>query len=266
MDFRKLSGIFRPSTSKAKPTVQNIIGQAPTGMRVYAIGDIHGRADLLQRMYSTIIEDAASAAPGTRIAVVLLGDLVDRGMQSRQVIELAMAPALPSDYTVTVLLGNHERMLLDFIESGKGAEAWLATGGAATLASYGCAPPAGLTGRSQIAQLRDELASRQPERHRVFLRYLPHHISYGSYFFVHAGINPARSLADQREADLIWIRKPFLSHGGPFEKIVVHGHNITAAPEMLPHRIGIDTGAYATGVLSAIILEADQRRILQVGP
>lgn len=263
MDFRKLKGALRSVLSlPQKPAAMVPSGLAPEGMRIYAIGDIHGRADLLQRMFSAIVADT-SGFDG-RIAVILLGDLVDRGMESREVIELALAPNLPRDFAYTVLRGNHERMLLDFAETGKGGEAWLAMGGAATLASYGCTPPVGLPSRRILAQLRENLMQRQPERHRIFLRNLPATVSYGDYLFVHAGINPKRSLDEQQEADLIWIRKPFLQHPGPFEKIIVHGHNITMAPELLPHRIGIDTGAYANGVLSAIILEADERRILQV--
>ncbi len=265
MDFRKLSGAIRRVLRKSGPQANPVAAMAPAGMRIYAIGDIHGRADLLRRMFSAIVADATGMASGMRPAVVLLGDMVDRGMQSREVIELALAPPLPPDYTYTVLMGNHERMFLDFIDSGKGAEAWLTMGGAATLSSYGCAPPAGLPSRGDLGRLRDDLLQRQPERHRIFLRQLPCAISYADYFFAHAGIHPGRPLARQRDSDLMWIRKPFLESRGPFEKVVVHGHNITTEPELLPHRIGVDTGAYATGILSAIILEAAERRILQVG-
>jgi len=233
-------------------------------MRIYAIGDIHGRSDLLERMFSAIIADAADADPDLRIKIMLLGDLIDRGMHSREVIDLCMAPALPAGFDFICLMGNHERVLLDFVEIGKGGEAWLAMGGAATLASYGCTPPIGLPSRNILQQLREEFIQKQPERHRTFLRGLPAAATFGDYLFVHAGINPKRSLAQQRDSDLLWIRKPFLEHPGAFEKIIVHGHNITVEPDLLPHRIGIDTGAYATGVLSAIILEADARRMLQV--
>lgn len=234
-------------------------------MRIYAVGDVHGRADLLQRMLTAIIADARDTAPAEHVAVVLLGDLIDRGMQSKEVLDLAIAPGLPANFAYTVLMGNHERMLLDFIETGKGGAAWLAMGGAATLSSYQCAPPAGQPSHRMLARMREDLNRQMPERHRQFLRNLPTSTTYEDYLFVHAGIDPKRPLARQRDSDMLWIRTPFLQNPGPFEKIVVHGHHITEAPEMLRHRIGVDTGAYATGILSAAVLEADMRRVLQVG-
>jgi serine/threonine protein phosphatase 1 len=237
----------------------------PPDIRVYAVGDIHGRADLLDRMLREIVADAAQVPPSTQTAVILLGDLIDRGMQSKDVVERALSPGLPPSFAFTVLMGNHERAMLDFLDHGRGAHAWLSMGGAATLSSYGCAPPSGQLSGRILSDLRQTLARHLPERHRQFLRNLATSALQGDYLFVHAGIEPRRTIETQRDADLLWIRKPFLEHPGPFEKVIVHGHNITMAPELLPHRIGIDTGAYATGLLSAIVLEGSERRILQVG-
>lgn len=264
MDFRKLHDTILHAWRRPAAPLLAGNGNAPAGMRIYAIGDVHGRADLLQLMFDTIVADAENTVPARDVAVVLLGDLIDRGMQSKEVIELAMAPRLPPGFAYTVLMGNHERMLLDFVETGKGGAAWLEMGGAATLSSYHCAPPAGRASRGALARLREDLIRQMPERHRHFLRNLSASATYEDYFFVHAGIDPKRSLARQRDSDMLWIRARFLENRGPFEKIIVHGHHITAAPEILRHRIGVDTGAYATGILSAVVLEADARRILQV--
>lgn len=264
MDFQKLRDVAARVLHGPARRAIPIAGRPPEGMRVYAVGDIHGRADLLQRMFSAIRKDAARATSTLQVAVILLGDLIDRGMQSREVVDLAIAPELPPGFAYTVLMGNHERMLLDFMETGRGGAAWLDMGGAATAASYDCAPPAGQPSRSMLARLREDLNRQIPERHRHFLRNLPVSKVYEDYLFVHAGIHPGRPLARQRDSDMLWIRTLFLRNPGPFEKIVVHGHNITEAPEMLHHRIGVDTGAYATGVLSAIVLEAETRRVLQV--
>ena len=241
------------------------VGRLPDDLRIYAIGDVHGRIDLLRSMFSRIHEDAAARPPSMRCEIIMLGDLIDRGMESRAVLEFLLDPDLPDGFHLTVLMGNHERCLLDVLETGKGLAGWLELGGAATIASYGCAPPLGRMSRGDLERLRLDLLANVPERHRIFLSNCPIFQIRGSYFFVHAGINPKRSLEAQRQADLLWIRAPFLTYTGPLEKIVVHGHHITETPEATPNRIGVDTGAYATGVLSAVVLEGSERRFLQVG-
>jgi len=254
-------GILR----RARPLSGTPEGGVPEFLRIYAIGDVHGRVDLLRAMFSRIYEDAAGGASSTRHEIIVLGDIIDRGMDSRSVVEFLLDPALPDGFDLTVLMGNHERCLLDVLETGKGLAAWLELGGAATVSSYGCSPPLGRPSRGDLDRLRTELLAKLPERHRIFLSGCPVFQVRGSYFFAHAGVNPKRPLDAQRPADLLWIRAPFLKYTGPLEKIVVHGHNITETPETTPNRIGVDTGAYATGILSAVVLEGSDRRFLQVG-
>ncbi|MBP7064871.1 metallophosphoesterase [Ferrovibrio sp.] len=262
MVLKWFTGRLRPNPVQA---LAQPAGWTPEGTRIYAIGDIHGRADLLARMYQAIADDVAENAPASNVHVVLLGDLVDRGLHSRAVVELAMQPplALPG-LTHTVLMGNHEQLLLDFHADGRGAELWLEQGGMATLASYDCQLPMGSLSKQQAARLHIEFRERLPQRHALFLAQCPKQLLLGDYLFVHAGIRPGRPLDRQTDTDRLWIREPFLNNPGPFEKIVVHGHNITSQPDQHPHRIGIDTGAYATGILSAVILEQNTCRFLQV--
>ena len=233
---------------------------APPGTRIYAVGDIHGRVDLLRRLHAMIADDAA-AAPDRRRLAVYLGDYVDRGEASRQVVELLLDEPLAGFETVC-LRGNHEEMMLTFLEDAAAAPMWMFNGGDATLYSYGVGHQEGATPEERHAKLQRALRRAVPERHLAFLRALPLYHVEGDYLFVHAGIVPGRPLAQQTSEDLLWIREEFIHSPADHGKCVVHGHTIVPAPDIRPNRIGIDTGAYFTGVLTCLVLDGHDQRIL----
>ena len=234
--------------------------QVPPGARVYAIGDVHGRLEPLARLVAMIRRDASRPAAGRRV-LIFLGDYVDRGLQSRQVIDFLMAGPAPGFETV-FLKGNHEAWLLAFLEDAAVARQWLAAGGQATLLSYGVAMPSGPRDADCLERLRQTFAATLPEAHKAFLEGLsPRHVE-GDYAFAHAGIRPGTSLGEQREEDLLWVRHEFIDDRRDHGVIVVHGHTFTAEPDVRANRIGIDTGAYATGRLTCLVLEGTSRRFL----
>ena len=232
----------------------------PEGLRLYCIGDIHGRNDLLLEIHNKIKEDAASF-PG-RIVVVYVGDFIDRGMFSREVIEILKDNPFP-DFECIYLRGNHEQTLLDFLQEASVGSSWLSFGGQATLVSYGVAVTRILTRREEFVEIQKSLRENLPQSHLDFISKTRLSYAIGSYLFVHAGINPKYSLARQQPEDLMWIRDEFVSSSKNHEKIIVHGHTVTEEPELLPNRIGIDTGAYASGRLSCLVLQGEQQRIIQ---
>jgi serine/threonine protein phosphatase 1 len=209
-----------------------------------------------------MIRDDALGFEGER-AVVYLGDFIDRGAQSRQVLDLLIDQPLDG-FEAVHLLGNHERAMLDFLSHPRSAAAWLGFGGDVTLLSYGV----GL-GRvrmmRQLELLRDELEQKLPQSHRDFLNACRLMHIEGSYCFAHAGIRPGVPLEDQVVDDLIWIREEFTRSGRDHGYIIVHGHSISDEVESLPNRIGIDTGAFYSGVLTALVLEGSDQRLLQTG-
>lgn len=230
----------------------------PAGLRIYAIGDIHGRADLLERLGDKIAEDLQQG--GFReAATVLLGDYIDRELGSAQVLERLAGARFPTP--IVALRGNHEQQMLDFLERPDVLRDWRRQGGLATLASYGVDAAAAMSEESCIAA-RDELERNLPASHREFLAATRTSWSVGDYFFCHAGARPGVPLDRQQDLDLLWIRDEFISSSEPFEKMIVHGHSPARAPIVLPHRIGIDTGAYFTGVLTCVVLQAAERRFL----
>lgn len=235
----------------------------PPGERIYAIGDIHGRLDKLREMEAAIAAHHAAAAPLESATVILLGDYIDRGPESRGVIE-HLLPGTFAGLPARCLLGNHEAALLQFLDDAAIGPAWLSFGGMATLASYGVALATGPAAERMAAMQRD-LTGRLPRDHLDFLRGLEHHVERGGYLFVHAGVRPGRALESQSLTDLLEIREPFLSYRKALPWRVVHGHTVTDAPELLPHRIGIDTGAYASGRLSCAVLEGTAVELLVVG-
>lgn len=233
----------------------------PPGQRMYCIGDIHGRADLLAELHG-LIERDAEAFDGTR-QLLYLGDYIDRGEQSREVLDLLVGPVMES-FERICLLGNHEQALLDFLTDPVAMAGWLSWGGMATLRSYGV--HAGLLhSRQDLLMLRDSLEAEFPQAHREFLKDCLPAWSAGGYFFVHAGIRPGVALDRQAVEDQLWIGEEFTASRAHHGAVVVHGHSISEQPELLPNRIGIDTGAYHSGVLTALVLEGFEQRLLQTG-
>jgi serine/threonine protein phosphatase 1 len=224
------------------------------GVRVYAIGDIHGRVDLLDAAIERIDADLA-AKPVPHSIEVFLGDYVDRGPASRQVLDRLVTRKRTRP--VVFLKGNHETLMTDFLSNPRILDDWQRLGGLETLMSYGVTPT---VDADAATQARFAAAFRQalPETHRKFLADLKSTFTCGDFFFVHAGVRPGIPLANQREEDLLWIRHDFLSCEKDFGKIIVHGHTPVSKPEIRPNRINIDTGAYATGQLTCLMLEADE--------
>jgi serine/threonine protein phosphatase 1 len=232
----------------------------PAGYRVYAIGDIHGRLDLLEQLLDHIDADEAARAPSDTI-LVFLGDLVDRGPSSAQVVERVRTLRRPGTRVVH-LIGNHEEVLLRLLRGeGELVHDWLRFGGAECAKSYGIEVAALRSlGPKQAVRL---LQAGIPAEHQAFLHGLVDTIRIGDYLFVHAGVRPGVSLDEQTQADLRWIRDPFLTHDGDHGFVVIHGHTIVEEVDVCSNRIGIDTGAYRSGVLTAIALEGTERRFVQ---
>jgi len=227
-------------------------------MRIYAVGDIHGCLRQLEQMLKLIGQDSSGVKE--RCQLVFVGDYIDRGPDSKGVIDRLLSPM--DGVTATYLLGNHEQALLDFLENPSAYRDWKYFGAHETLVSYGISPPR-FDDDAGFAAARDQLRQSMPEKHIAFLRGLERWAVFGDYFFVHAGIRPGIPLDKQDKDDLIWIRDEFLESQADFGKVIVHGHTPADRPENKPNRIGIDTGAYATGRLTAVVLEGTERRFLQ---
>jgi serine/threonine protein phosphatase 1 len=238
-----------PSTEKK----QLPSGRVPQGIRIYAIGDIHGCLDLLERTFARIDAHRRNN-PIERSIEIFLGDYVDRGPASRGVIDRLIERAV--DHEAVFLKGNHEVILSAFLEDPLVLDDWKKFGAMETLLSYGLKPPAKIKTDDRTS-LSKELAAALPASHRQFLNGLKLSFACGDYFFVHAGVRPGVTLDQQEEADLLWIRQDFLDHRDPFDKIIVHGHTPVEAPEIHANRINIDTGAYATGRLTCLMLQDD---------
>ncbi len=232
----------------------------PRGALVYAVGDIHGRVEPLIELLESIRRDASRQQADRRV-LVFLGDYVDRGPQSRQVIELLRSDPAPEFETV-FLKGNHEAWLLGFLNDASLGESWLAAGGHATLLSYGVAPPSGTLASEKWEVLRKAFAAEFPEEHKAFLSSLARAHVEGDYAFTHAGIRPGTPHEQQREEDLLWGSEDFIGDGRDHGKVIVHGHWYAAEPVVRPNRIGIDTGAFATGRLTCLALSGADRRFL----
>ena len=232
----------------------------PAGSRLYAVGDIHGRADLLEALLEQIEADAARhPQPAKRL--IYLGDYVDRGPASSAVIDLVLHNG-PPGIEVVPLMGNHEEMMLRFLEDIAVARTWMMNGGDATLLSYGVEPPSMFAGTPRLLQAQQQFAEHLPARHWSFLQGLATSRAEGDYLFVHAGVRPGVALDRQRTEDLLWIRDEFLDSDRDFGKVVVHGHSISLDPEFRPNRIGIDTGAYRSGQLTCLVLDGAERTLL----
>jgi len=237
-------------------------GVAPPGCRIYAIGDIHGQMPLLLHMHEAIQEDAKSFR-GKRLVIVYLGDYIDRGRRSRDVLDLLSTRPLPR-FERVFLRGNHEHMMLGGLYDDGVAPGWFYNGGEATLRSYGIYPEPGLQPIQCVHDMMAQLRQAVPPEHLAFLKQLKLYHREGGFVFAHAGIKPGVPLEEQAPEDLIWIREDFLESDETFPFIVVHGHTPSEEPEIRHNRIGIDTGAFASGRLTALVLEEDRHRLLTI--
>ena len=229
----------------------------------YAVGDIHGRYDLLKEVLAKISADAGARAQGRRPVLIFCGDYVDRGPDSAKVLEALVWLRRRSAFDLHLLKGNHDQMVLEFLDEPERVAEWLRTDGVPTLRSYGVDPPRE-EGEADLVRARDALLDAMPASHLLLLRSLKLMVSVGDYAFVHAGVRPGTALQAQTEDDLLWIKDDFLEDMGPFPKVIVHGHSWTDdKPRILSHRVGIDTGAYRTGVLTAVRLEDRKVGVIQ---
>jgi diadenosine tetraphosphatase ApaH/serine/threonine PP2A family protein phosphatase len=226
--------------------------------RLYVIGDIHGCSDLLDQMVGEITQDLA-VRPAADSLVITVGDYVDRGPDSRGVVERLLGNPFPTRFIA--LRGNHEVLLDGFLRKPQTAPYWQRLGGIQTLQSYGVLVR-NLTGGEECVEAARALAQAIPVAHFDFLASLRNSLAVGKYFICHAGVRPGVPLDQQTEADLLWIREPFLSSRTDFGKIIVHGHTPAQQPELLQNRINVDTGAFMTGRLTCVVLEGNDVRFL----
>lgn len=229
------------------------------GERLYIIGDVHGRYDLLCLLFDRISKHSATLPPAKSVHLILLGDLVDRGPASSQVIQF-LHSLRQKQANITILLGNHEELMLASLGGhGDALRAWLALGGDTTLHSYGV----DLSDTSiKAGTIIEKAQAAIPAHHIEWMRQWPLSAQSGDYFFCHAGIRPGVSLKRQTPSDLLWIRQGFLTSEKDHGCIIVHGHSISSEVEIRHNRIGIDTGAYCTDVLTALYLEGEAQDIL----
>lgn len=229
----------------------------PDGLRAYAIGDVHGRLDLLQNLWAQIEDDASRTR--LRKVVIFVGDYVDRGSDSKGVIDFLLN--IRKYHEVICLRGNHDQAVLDFMNDARFYRTWKPFGALQTLLSYGVTPPQ-FEDELELEKARQEFAENCPREHFDFFTSLPYSYELGDYFFVHAGVRPGIPLNQQDPQDMLWIRELFLLSGADFGKVVVYGHTPVAQAGRRGDRIGIDTGAYATGHLSAAVFEGQSCRFL----
>lgn len=250
---------MRPSR-RAQPEPVERLFDVGADRLVYAVGDIHGNLSLFDRLLDRIAEDAAARRGYSSFHIILLGDLVDRGPDSAGVVERAIQlAALVPDFVC--LMGNHEEVLVSALSGHDAAlRLFVRIGGREALLSYGIAPE--LIDGDDDAALYAAMMRHIPERHRDFLLDMRHVVTIGDYVFVHAGIRPGIAMIEQRQEDLHWIRKEFLECDTDHGFMVVHGHTIEDDPVIRPNRIGIDTGAYRTGHLTALGLHGTERWLL----
>ena len=230
----------------------------PAELRIYAIGDIHGRLDLLDELLARISSDIA-LRPTVRPLYVFLGDYIDRGSASRETIDRLIEHG--ATHETVFLKGNHELIAIKCLSDRGLFDQWLRLGGLETLVSYGV-PAETLANGKQIAELQSAFHGALPQAHFRFFRDLKNSFECGDFFFAHAGVKPNVELSRQKENDLLWIRGEFLTSTDDFGKIIVHGHTPTHEIEVAPNRINIDTGAFATGRLSCLVLEGEELSVI----
>jgi serine/threonine protein phosphatase 1 len=251
MSFKQSSAMLSFLQGADALAVQGRRPSLPAGVRVYAVGDIHGRLDLLEELLSRLGADLRQR-PVLRPIFVFLGDYIDRGPSSRETIDRLLKHRELNE--CVFLKGNHEQIAVSCLNNPRVFNQWLRLGGVETLASYGLAL-GHITSRTKVAELQAAFHRALPRTHLNFLRDQQTSFSCGDYFFAHAGIKPRVPLSRQTEQDLLWIREEFLTSNVDFGKIVVHGHTPTQAIEVRSNRINIDTGAYATGRLSCLVID-----------
>ncbi len=234
----------------------------PQGHRAYAVGDVHGRLDLLDTLLQSIEADVR-ARPSRKTSIVFLGDLIDRGPSSAGVVE-RLRTLRPDFAAPLFLMGNHEEVLLRILEGEASLiPSWLRFGGTETLESYGVDADEITT--STDAEALAKVRGAIPDAHSAFIASFADTVSFGDYLLVHAGIRPGVELSEQSKADLRWIREPFLEDQSERDFIVVHGHTIRPDVEITANRIGVDTGAFHTGVLTALAIDGKDRWFVQTG-
>jgi serine/threonine protein phosphatase 1 len=251
---------FLKGSERASPVATT--RRVPDGTRVYCVGDIHGRDDLLGETAERVEADVKTRSIDHAITI-FLGDYIDRGPGSMQVVERLASGQWPT--SVIALAGNHEDFLLAFLSDAEFLDFWRDQGGLETLHSYGVDVGPAMAGRD-FTGVQAAFMARFPKHHRDFLEALKVSAVIGDYFFCHAGVRPGVALDQQDRDDLLTIREPFLSSEAEHGKLIVHGHTPALAPEIRPNRIGIDTAAFATGRLTCLILEKDQHRFLDLAP
>ncbi len=253
--LKRLMPVASPPAAAPRFTV-------PAGQRVYAIGDIHGRYEALRRVMTAIEADILDQ-PEAEVTIVFLGDYVDRGMHSREVLELLSTPAPPHRPRIC-LMGNHEMALLQFLRDPMHLREWGNFGGYATLASYGIGIPSAMT-PAVLYELRDRFRKAMPPAHRTFLESLEYHARIGDYLFVHAGIIPGVALENQSRETMVRIREPFLSYHGYYPYYIVHGHTPLKEAELHPNRANLDVSDAPGEQLACLAMEGDTRRLLHIG-
>jgi serine/threonine protein phosphatase 1 len=235
----------------------------PEGQILYAIGDLHGMTTLTQCILVKVLNDAKRFS-GDRARVIFLGDYVDKGDNAKTTLDLLIEAEHNTDVDWTFIKGNHEDALLTFLNDPEFGPQWLSYGGGPTLHAYGLTPPTDRNDPDAWHRLAEQLSHEMPSEHHRFLSRLVTSFEAGSYFFVHAGIRPGRSLKDQEDGDLMWIRRQFLDDKSKLPAIIVHGHSPDLKPYRDSRRIGIDTGAYATGCLTAVRLKGSAVDMISV--
>ncbi|MDV7339289.1 metallophosphoesterase family protein [Terasakiella sp. A23] len=257
-----MRSLFRKLTRQSNHSTQQLdSAQTNSGDRIYAIGDIHGRADLVEKLLQNIFLDINQCNDKKNIKLVFLGDYVDRGLHSKQVIEILSQPA-PANIEYVFIKGNHEEAMLNFLDSPDRASEWLQYGGTETLLSYGASMKAGKLSAKDLKEVAENLLNQMPEQHVRFLTDLQDSYENGGYFFTHAGIDPKTPLSSQKGKHLRWIREDFIHEKQLYEKVIVHGHTITNDALLLNNRIAVDTGAYYSGKLTCIVLDGSEKRII----
>ena len=265
---RSVGAVFGQGNSHAAVRPVAALGYAarvPQGRRVYAVGDIHGRADLLTRLLEDLRADAGAGDYEGRPILIFLGDYVDRGFQSKDVINILLSNMV-SPFETYFLKGNHEQAMLQFLGDAGIGPRWAEYGGAETLVSYGVQPPRTRTSPEEWMQASADLREALPDEHLQFLKNLELSVRVGDYVFVHAGVRPGVPLDQQNEQDLLWIREEFLNDRRSLGAVIVHGHTPIQNPYRDGRRISLDTGAYLSGKLTAARFEHDAVEFITTGP